>query len=355
MATTARGTRGWGALALLGVLVTAMALSGCGDAHDDDGVAAAKSRAGNPAPACGWIPAGAREATPVASLRSESARDPLCAETSSALDVPRAMAASIEEELRESTKISDEEENRIGARLEAALPRERSFAGKLDLPEDQRRYGGYLRDIVHHLAARTTRPGIRWRIHTVRLPVFNAAALPGGVILVFTGMLEGREAVRTEAELAAVLGHEMTHVERRHVVAAYQYARAALGRDTDEALLLMRVLTQPLSTSHELEADDRGTELMVMAQYDPQAVVDLWRRHAKTERHMFQGRRQVGGLFGEVLEGVDELLRSHPPAAVRACHAMDKLAWAREHAPCELVYDGRSNLRTRVAGPRHAY
>src|SRR6185436_15658066 len=107
---------------------------------------------------------------------------------------------------------------------------------------------------------------------------------PGGTLLVFTGTLEGREAVRSEAELAAVLGHEMAHVERRHVVAAYQFAKAALGEDSDEAVVAMRILTLPLSTEHELEADDRGTELAVLAQYDPQAVVDLWRRRVHAER-----------------------------------------------------------------------
>jgi predicted Zn-dependent protease len=187
----------------------------------------------------------------------------------------------------------------------------------------------------------------------VRLPVFNAAALPGGVIVVFTGMLEGRSAVHDEAELAAVLGHEMTHVERRHVVAAYQFARAALGDETDEAVLVMRLLAQPLSTQHELEADEHGMELALKAQYDPRAVVNLWKRHARYERRAPHGR--AGGVLGEVLEGVDDLLRSHPPAAVRACHAMDKLNWAREHAPCDRVYDGRTNLLTHVAGPRRAY
>src|SRR5262249_56068385 len=128
-----------------------------------------------------------------------------------------------------------------------------------------------------------TGPGIGWRGRRVGMPVFKAAGLAGGVLLVFTGTLEGRQAVRSEAELAAVLGHEMAHVERRHVVAAYQFARAALGDDTDELVLLMRLLAQPLSTEHELEADDRGTELAVLAQYDPQAALDLWRRHARAD------------------------------------------------------------------------
>jgi hypothetical protein len=70
---------------------------------------------------------------------------------------------------------------------------------------------------------------------------------------------------------------------------------------------------------------------------------------------MFHRRRGRGDVLDEVMEGVEELLQSHPPAAVRACHAMEKLAWAREHAPCPVLYDGRTNLVTRVPGPRRPY
>jgi predicted Zn-dependent protease len=312
-------------------------------------------RATAAAPACGWIPEDAREATAVASLHGDRAEDPLCVEPASALDIPREVAASIEKELREATKMSDEDEARIGAQLEAALPREPEFAGRFDLPEDVKRYGGYLRSIVQNLATKTTRPGLKYRVHLVRKPEFNAAALPGGVIVVFTGTLEGREAVRDEAELAGVLGHEMTHIERRHVVAAYQFARAALGNDGDAAILAMHVLMQPLATEYELEADDRGMEIATLAGYDPQAVVNLWMRKIRSEPRRSGGRRGRRGVLGEVLEDVDALLRSHPPASVRACHAMAKVAWAREHAPCDRLYDGRTNLLTHVAGPRRPY
>ncbi len=349
-----RTSWGWDrALAVLGLLG---ALSACGDGHDGGSTGSSLA----PAPACGWIPDDAREVTPVASLHAGSASDPMCATARSALDLPKEIAVSIERELRTSTRMSDAEERRIGARLEAALPRERAFAGKFDLPEDVQRYGGYLRDLVQRLAVHTTRPGIGYRVHLVHLPVCNAMALPGGAIVVFTGTLEGREAVRSEAELAGVLAHEITHIERRHVVAAYQFARAALGEETDEAVLAMQILTQPISTEHELEADERGMELAVLAQYDPQAIVNLWKRRIGVEaqhepaRGRGRGRRR-GDAVDDVMESVEALLSSHPPATVRACHAMDKLAWAREHAPCDLVYDGRTNLRTRVSGPRHPY
>ncbi len=363
-------TQGWVKVRARGLCTRALAtvglvaaLGACSDNREGEpsdspslpAQAGRAGRAGAPADAtCGWIPADAQEVTPVSSLRADAQSDPLCDQPASILDVPKQVAGSLEKELREATKMSDEEERRIGARMEAALPRERAFAGKLDLPDDVQRYGGYLRDIVQNLARRSTRPGIRYRVHTVRSPLFNAAAMPGGVIVVFTGTLQGRDAVRDEAELAGVLAHEITHVERRHVVAAYQYARAALGEDIDEAVLAMEILTQPLSTEHELEADERGMELATLAGYDPQAVVNLWRRHARTEPRPRRGRRR-GDMVSDVMEGVDALLRSHPPAAVRACHAMDKLRWAREHAPCDRLYDGRTNLKTHVAGPRRPY
>jgi hypothetical protein len=98
-------------------------------------------------------------------------------------------------------------------------------------------------------------------------------------------------------------------------------------------------------------------ELAVLAQYDPQAIVDLWKRRAKAERRRPGGRRRQRreDVVGDVMSSLEELLESHPPAAVRACHAMDKLAWAREHAPCDLLYDGRSNVRTHVVGARQPY
>src|SRR5690242_4481647 len=123
MATVQRATGVWRMPVLLAALVIATALAACGDAHETgaDPSPAPQARAGRhgdarpAAPACGWIPAGAREATPVISLQAGSAGDPLCASTGSALDVPKVLVASIDRELREASRMSDEDEDRIGA------------------------------------------------------------------------------------------------------------------------------------------------------------------------------------------------------------------------------------------------
>jgi hypothetical protein len=293
----------------------------------------------------GWIPMEATEATPTASLHADPETDPLCTAPASPIHIGKAIGVEMEKELREATKVTDDEENRIGRRLEAALPKDRSMVGKWDLPADVARYGHYVSELVTVLAKGRSRRGIEYRIHLVHSPDFNAGALPGGVLMINTGALEGDEAVHDEAELAAVLGHEISHVEKRHTLAAYQYAKALFGGDT-EAQVAMRILTTPISSQYEIEADENGLRLAIEAQYDPQGAVELWRRHAKTERPV------SGGLLGEVM---DSLLRSHPRAPIRACHAMKQVLWARDNARWFRLYDGRTNLQDHIMGPTKTY
>jgi predicted Zn-dependent protease len=124
----------------------------------------------------------------------------------------------------------------------------------------------------------------------------NAFALPGGKIAVYTGIFPF---AKTEAGLAAVLGHEVTHALARHgaermsqgvlaqvgleaaaiAMAAEQInplttqaAMAALGAGTQVGVLL------PFSRKHESEADYVGILLAADAGYDPREAIALWQR-----------------------------------------------------------------------------
>lgn len=115
----------------------------------------------------------------------------------------------------------------------------------------------------------------------------NAFALPGGPTFFYTGLLNQ---MHSEDELAAVLGHELTHVRKEHW--AYQYrdqqkrnALFTLGalilrpsRDVlDVASIGMSVLMDlPFSRKHENEADTIGFDVMVKAGYNPQGMVDVF-------------------------------------------------------------------------------
>lgn len=303
-----------------------------------------------PSARSGWIPASAREATPVMALRADPANDPLCQRIPTPIELGKAAFVALEGELREATRVTDAEESKISRAIERDLPKERELEGKWDRPADVRRYGGYLDALVRHLAAHSDRPSLRFRVHLIRDPAFNAAALPGGLLMINTGVLSGPLAVRSEAELAAVLAHEIAHVDLRHCMAAFQYARAILGEDVDEATIALRVLRSPIQSELEHEADEAGGRLALRAQYNPQAAVDLWRRHAAEA-----SLTPSPGLLGILEDGLTDVFRSHPPSEDRACRAMERVEWARGNTNFARLYDGQTNLSAHVIGATRAY
>ena len=136
--------------------------------------------------------------------------------------------------------------------------------------------------------------GFDWRVSLVRSPQVNAFCLPGGKIVVYTGILP---VARTEAGLATVMGHEMAHATLRHGSErllqqkatqtlmtgaqvsvgdmSYEQQRAimgAIGAGAQYGVLL------PFSRDHESEADRIGLLYMARAGYDPGESVEFWRR-----------------------------------------------------------------------------
>ena len=115
----------------------------------------------------------------------------------------------------------------------------------------------------------------------------NAFALPGGPTFFYTGLLER---MKSEDELAAVIGHELTHVRREHWANAYNesqrreigFALLSMfkigGRDLQQAASIATELTYdlPFSRRHETQADEEGMECMVRAGFNPKGMVDTF-------------------------------------------------------------------------------
>lgn len=137
----------------------------------------------------------------------------------------------------------------------------------------------------------------QWEVTVIKDDkTMNAFALPGGKIAVYTGIFP---VAKTEAGLAAVLGHEVTHALARHgaermsqgeaanigvqllgAAAGIGMGNAALGQATMAALgagAQVGVLL-PFSRKHESEADYIGILLAADAGYDPRESVHLWER-----------------------------------------------------------------------------
>src|SRR5687768_8515852 len=84
----------------------------------------------------------------------------------------------------------------------------------------------YVNRVGRAIAAQTDRPELPWRFGVIDSPSINAFAAPGGVILITRGLYE---ILDNEAQLAAVLGHEVAHVMQRHHVQVLQSQRRTRG------------------------------------------------------------------------------------------------------------------------------
>ncbi len=138
----------------------------------------------------------------------------------------------------------------------------------------------------------------KWEVNVLTSPEVNAWCMPGGKIAVYTGLIEKLQI--TDDELAAVMGHEISHALREHGRERASQQLAA-GATTTLAGVLAEVLFPgtgqlategaglgaqvgvllPYSRVHETEADRMGVELAARAGYDPRAAIALWQKMAK--------------------------------------------------------------------------
>lgn len=177
----------------------------------------------------------------------------------------------------------------------------------------------YVSDLGVELAAVSERPDLPWEFHAVDSAVINAFALPGGKVFVSRGLLMQME---NEAQLAAVLGHEIGHVTDQHIgqqmsrAVAAQFGLGLLGyavsgQDWGQVVGIGVELATGftlLSFSREQEnvADVLGMRYMTDLGYNPLAAVEV-----------MEILRQAGGAGGV------EWLSTHPAPDTRVRRIQD--------------------------------
>jgi predicted Zn-dependent protease len=150
--------------------------------------------------------------------------------------------------------------------------------------------------VTSHLAAATGKAGqgYDWQVSLIRDSKVNAFCLPGGKIVVYTGIIP---VAQNEPALATVLGHEMAHATSRHgaqrvlqqnltQTAMTGIAVSLSDMDYDKQRVVMAALgagaqfgvLMPFSRKHEAEADEIGLMYMARAGYDPRESIRFWTR-----------------------------------------------------------------------------
>jgi predicted Zn-dependent protease len=160
--------------------------------------------------------------------------------------------------------------------------------------------GGAEHDMVVRVAQRlaaVTGPAAKdfnWQVNLVKSPQVNAFCLPGGKIVVYTGILPY---TKTEAGLATVMGHEMAHAVARHgsqrllrtsvtqtLLTGANFSMGNMDPQQRQAILAalgagaQYGVVLPFSREHETEADEMGLLYMARAGYDPQEAIAFWER-----------------------------------------------------------------------------
>ncbi len=132
----------------------------------------------------------------------------------------------------------------------------------------------------------------KWEYHLVKSNQVNAWCMPGGKIVVYTGILP---ITKDEAGLAVVLGHEVSHALLNHGQRrmSQEQIQGMVGQVGSEALSNTEYgeifnkaygvgtklgVTLPYSRKFETQADKLGLDLMAVAGYDPSVAVSLWQR-----------------------------------------------------------------------------
>ena len=152
-----------------------------------------------------------------------------------------------------------------------------------------------VRSIASRLIAQTSafRPDAarwQWETHVIQDSQLNAWAMPGGKMVVYSGLVERLRL--TDDELAAIMGHEIAHSLREHArervsqemasgllvgIAGAALGLGEMGQQLANAVAQV-TFTLPHSRAHETEADRLGVELAARAGFAPHAAVSVWQK-----------------------------------------------------------------------------
>ncbi len=211
--------------------------------------------------------------------------------------------------------INDREERQLGDQVSASLTQKYGVYQDKDVTK-------YVTLVGSVLAQQSARPDLNWTFIVLDTDGVNAFATPGGLVHVTRGLLG---LVRNEAELAGILGHEITHITAKHTVRAIQQSKgftiasdAAGGGSLRDRLVAEMakkafnlILNGEFSRDDENESDKVGIQLANRLGYAPSGLVDVLKKIAARNA----GREDRNGMFA-----------SHPAAKDRVAKLEKQIA-----------------------------
>ena len=239
--------------------------------------------------------------------------------------------------------MSEQEERELGERVSATV---RSEFGVLQDAAVTK----YVSLVGNVLAKASSRPGLRWEFIVLDTDGVNAFAAPGGLVHITKGALG---LIKSEAELAGVLGHEIAHITKKHTVNAIRNNKAikltteeASGKGSGYITKLTNaaydnIVERGFDRGDEAEADKEGLRLANKAGYNPAALGSflgklmarnkglngakpngLFATHPQTQERVDEQNKQIkseklaGAAMGQTRYAANVKYDAKPPSAI---------------------------------------
>lgn len=188
---------------------------------------------------------------------------------------------------------------------------------------------GAIEEMTHRLTEQIPDNPYKFEVTVVKSDIVNAFALPGGYVVVFTGLMKKAD---SGEEVAGVLAHELNHVLQRHGLErivknlGLMAVVAIIVGDQQGLIGLMRqvgveLLTLKFGREQETEADLTGLQLLNRAKIDPAGMITFFQKLSEKD------------------EGRMEWLSTHPMSTARAERLRSELAALPKKTPEPLTLD----------------
>ena len=189
-----------------------------------------------------------------------------------------------------------------------------------------------VREMTQRLTDKIPHNPYKFQVSVVQSPIVNAFALPGGYVVVYTGLMKK---VESGEEVAGVLSHELNHVLQRHglermvkmlgfaavvsIVLGDQQGLIGLAKE-----LGLNLVTLKFGREQETEADVTGIRLMSDARIAPEGMIGFFERLSEKDKARV------------------ELFSTHPMSAARAERLKAELAALPKRSPEPFTFDWKA-------------
>jgi predicted Zn-dependent protease len=236
------------------------------------------------------------------------------------------VAADVQRDLTRApmrlTRLSDEEEIRVGNELAA------NYLQSGGLSDEDQALEDYVRRVGYTLALHAHRQ-LPYTFHLIpNHAMINAFSLPGGHVFIGEGL---SDLMMSEDQLANILGHEVEHIDHYHcaerVQVEAQLRNLKLGVVGALVQLPLEIWEAGYSKDEELEADREGMRLAVEGGYSPYGAVAMFEKLGELHReYVIHAQTPQEELSQLAIESLTGYFRSHPLPSERLAQAQSLIA-----------------------------